>query len=144
MILIVNESGVHLTSTLEEFRKFNETIVRFRYALDDAFRTKIPAVEDEESKEHFNTLQDDFAHSLKYMDQGMVICRAPGGIRLMLDRAEYDKFRGCHRLPQNGPNLFQDWYNSRGEHEKSDALDNLQDLLDNFIYLMGNKITRDA
>jgi len=71
MILIVNESGVHLTSTLEEFRKFNETIVRFRYALDDAFRTKIPAVEDEESKEHFNTLQDDFAHSLKYMDQGM-------------------------------------------------------------------------
>ena len=62
----------------------------------------------------------------------------------MLDRAEYDKFQDAIGYLRTDLTCFQDWYNSRGEHEKSDALDNLQDLLDNFIYLMGNKITRDA
>ena len=144
MILIVNDSGVQLTSTLEEFRKFNETIVQFQYALDDAFRNKVFATEYEEDKEHFNILQDDFAHSLKYMDRGMVICREPGGIRFMLDREEYDKFQDALDYLRIDLTGFQNWHNSRGEHEKSDALDNLQDLIDNFIYLMGNKIIRDS
>lgn len=139
MILTRSETSIQLTYSLEEFKEFNHTLVKFRNEITGTLRNKVPDLRGED-KEYFETLRDEFIHTLDYIDHTMFITRTAAGLQLTFGVQEYEKFDnnlGFLRYDLDG---FQEWYNSKGEYEKVDALENIHKLIDIFIPLLGNKI----
>ena len=142
MILTRGETSIQLTFTLDEYRQFNTAIVEFRNEVIGTFSNGIPNLGPED-REYFDTLQDDFMHTLNYIDR-TIVSRTQAGIRLTFSVREYDMFGeniGLLRLDVTG---FQEWYNSRGEYQKENDLENLQRLIDIFMRLLGNRIILDS
>jgi hypothetical protein len=143
MILTRTETCIQLTYTLEEYKEFNHAIVAFSNEIAGTLRNEIPALKDE-YKEYFETLNDDFIHTLYYIDRTMVCSRTETGMRLTFSVDEYDKFDENIGLLRIYLNNFQEWRNHRGEYEKANALENLQDLIDVFMRLLGNHMILDS
>jgi len=63
MMLTRTETCIQLTYTLEEYKEFNHAIVAFSNEIAGTLRNEIPGLQDED-KEYFETLNDDFIHTL--------------------------------------------------------------------------------
>ena len=143
VILTRTETCVQLTYTLDEYKEFNHAIVAFRNEITTTLINAIPDLHDDD-KEYFSLLTDDLVHTLDYIDHTMVCYRTETGMRLTFIIDEYNKFNeniGLLRLDLSG---FQQFHNHRGEYEKEDTLENIQDLVDVFIRLLGNRIILDS
>jgi hypothetical protein len=143
MILTRTETCIQLTYTLEEYKEFNHAIVAFRNEIAGTLRNEIPGLQDED-KEYFETLNDEFIHTLDYIDRTMVCSRTETGMRLTFSVDEYDKFDENIGLLRIVLNNFQEWHNHRGEYERANALENLQNLIDVFMSLLGIHIILDS
>jgi hypothetical protein len=143
MILTRTETCIQLTYTLEEYKEFNHAIVAFRNEISGTLRNEIPGLQDED-KEYFETLNDEFIHTLDYVDRTMVCSRTETGMRLTFSVDEYDKLDENIGLLRIVLNNFQERHNHRGEYEKANALENLQNLIDVFMSLLGNHIILDS
>jgi hypothetical protein len=83
-------------------------------------------------------------HTLDYIDRTMIVSRTETGIQLTFSVQEYEKFDENIALLRLDLGGFQEWYNRRGEHEKEDALEDSQNLIDILMRLLGNKIILDS
>lgn len=143
VILTRTETCVQLTYTLDEYKEFNHVIVAFRNEITTTLRNETRDLQDDD-KEYFSLLADKLVHALDYIDRTMVCSRTETGMRLTFIIDEYDKFNeniGLLRMDLCG---FQEFHNHRGEYEKEDALENIEDLIDVFVRLLGNRMIVDS
>jgi hypothetical protein len=143
MIVTSSESATQLTYSLEEYEQFSRAAAAFRKEINSTLRSEILNL-NRESKKYFRKLMDEFIQSLEYIDRTVIVTRAGAGIQLTFSVKKYTKFNdniGFLRLDLCG---FQEAYHYEGEHEKANALEAAQDLIDIFIRLLGDKITLDA
>jgi hypothetical protein len=120
MILSRSETGVQLTYTLEEYKKFNHAIVTFRNEITETLRNEVLDLQGDD-KEYLETLINEFIHTLDYIDRSMVCSRTEAGMRLTFSVDEFDKFDENIGLLSIDLYGFQEWYNHTGEWEKADA-----------------------
>jgi hypothetical protein len=145
MILTRSETSVQLTYTLEEYREFNHAIVTFRNEITSTLRNEVSSFDfDGETKEYFEILDQEFIHTLDYVDRWMLCYRTDSGMRLTFRIDEYDKFNENIGLLRIDLSYWQECYHDRGEYEKKDGLENLQDLIDVFSRLLGNRRILDS
>jgi hypothetical protein len=90
MILIRSETSIQLTYTPKEYDEFNHALVAFRRELSTTLRDIIPSPDDND-REYFRTLSDEFIQSLDYIDR-LIATRTEAGIQLTLNVQEFDKF----------------------------------------------------
>jgi len=143
VILTRTETCVQLTYTLDEYKEFNHVIVAFRNEITTTLRNETHDLQDDD-KEYFSMLADKLVHTLDYIDRTMVCSRTETGMRLTFIIDEYDKFNeniGLLRMDLCG---FQEFYNHRGEYEKEDDLENIEELIDIFVRLLGNRMIVDS
>jgi hypothetical protein len=143
MILTRSETSVQLTYTLGEYREFNHAIVAFRNEITGTLRNEVSRFHGE-TKEYFTILEQELIHTLDYVDRSMLCSRTETGMRLTFSIDEYAKFDENIRLLRIDLNYWQEWYHDRGEYEKKDGLENLQDLIDVFSRLLGNRTILDS
>jgi hypothetical protein len=70
----------------------------------------------------------------------MVVTPTEAGIMLTFSADDYERFNtnvGLLRFDVSG---FQEWHYHKGEHEKVNAFEHSQNLIDIFVRLLGNKI----
>jgi hypothetical protein len=143
MILTRSETSVQLIYTLDEYREFNRAIVAFRNEITCALRHEVSRF-DGETKEYFVNLEREFIDTLDYVDRSMLCSRTATGLRLTFNIEEYAKFDENLELLRIDLNYWQEWYHDRGEYKKKDDLESLQDLIDVFGRLLGNRKISDS
>lgn len=143
MNLTRSETSVQLTYTLEEYKEFNHAIVAFRNEITCTLKNEVSPFHGE-TKEYFEILIQEFIHTLDYVDRSMLWSRTETGMRLTFSIDEYDKFDDNRALLRIDLNYWQECYHDRGEYEKKDGLENLQDLIDVFSRLLGNRRILDS
>ena len=143
MILTRSDTSIHLTYTPTEYEQFNHALVAFRGEINTTLRDQIPLLNNND-KEYFRTLNEEFIQTLDYIDRAMIVTRRDGGFQLIFDVEEFEKFDqniGLLRMDLMG---FQEWYHSRGEYEKGNAFEAARDLIDIFFRLLGGKEILDS
>lgn len=136
MILTRSEISIQLTYSPEEYNEFNLATAAFRREINNTLRGEISTLDDEDKK-YFRTLNDEFIQTLDYIDSAMIVTRTETGFQLIFSVQEFDKFNLNIGYLRDDLIGFQEWYVSRGECKKSDALEASQDLIDIFFRLMG-------
>jgi hypothetical protein len=142
MILTRNETSIQLTYTPKKYAEFNHALVAFRRELSTRLRDIIPSLDDND-REYFRTLSDEFIQSLDYIDRA-IATRTEAGIQLTLNAQEFDKFDESIGFLSIDLYGFQEWYHRSGEREKEKAIDAVQDLTDIFFRLLGYKQILDS
>jgi hypothetical protein len=143
MMLTRSETSIQLIYTPKEYEEFNHALVAFRREINTTLRDQITSLDDSD-REYWQTLNEEFIQTLDYIDRAMIVIRREGGFQLFFNVEEFERFDsniGFLRMDLCG---FQEWYHSRGEYEKENALEAAQDLIDISIRLLGNKIILDG
>jgi hypothetical protein len=143
MILTRSETSIQLTYTPKEYDEFNHALVSFRREINTTLRDRISSLDDND-KEYWRTLRDEFIQTLDYIDSAMIVSRTKDGFHLIFNVEEFEKFTdniGFVRMDLSG---FQEWHHCRGECEKEKALEAAQNIIDIFFRLLGYKQGLDS